>query len=94
VKTFGNTADIKEMGPAMNLVVKTGGNQFHGSFAEAFMKQPSTNVDAALLARGFVVGAQQTYFDDLGGDVGGRLVKDKLWFYGNYRKRFSRTENI
>ena len=91
VKTFGNTADIKEMGPAMNLVVKTGGNQFHGSFAEAFMKQPSTNVDAALLARGFVVGAQQTYFDDLGGDVGGRLVKDKLWFYGNYRKRFSRT---
>ena len=50
VKTFGNTADIKEMGPAMNLVVKSGGNQFHGSFAEAFMKQPSKNVDAPLLA--------------------------------------------
>jgi len=91
VKTFGNTADIKEMGPAMNLVVKQGGNQFHGSFAEAFMKQPWKNVDAGLLSRGFVVGAQQTYFDDFGADLGGKIVPDKLWFYGNYRKRLSKT---
>jgi hypothetical protein len=91
VKTFGNTADIKEMGPAMNLVFKSGGNQFHGSFSEAFMKQPKDNVDRALRARGFTVGAQQKYFDDFGGDLGGRLVVDKLWFYGSYRKRLSKT---
>jgi hypothetical protein len=91
VKTFGNTADIKEMGPAMNLVFKSGGNDFHGSISEAFMKQPSDNVDAALLARGFVVGARQKYFDDIGGDLGGRLVRDKLWFFGSYRKRYSKT---
>lgn len=91
VKTFGNTADIKEMGPAMNLVFKSGGKDFHGSLSEAFMKQPSDNVDAALLARGFTVGAQQKYFDDLGADLGGRIVRDKLWFFGSYRKRFSKT---
>ena len=91
VKTFGNTADIKEMGPAMNLVFKSGGNDFHGSISGAFMKQPSDNVDAALLARGFVVGARQQYFTDTGADLGGRIVRDKLWFFGSYRKRFSKS---
>lgn len=91
VKTFGNTADIKEMGPAMNLVFKSGGNDFHGSLSEAFMKQPSDNVDAALLARNFVVGARQKYFHDMGADLGGRIIRDKLWFFGSYRKRFSKT---
>ena len=91
VKTFGNSADVKEMGPAMNLVIKSGGNQFHGSLSEAFMRSPSDNVDAKLLARGFTVGAKQKYFNDSGGDLGGRIVRDKLWFYGSYRKRFSKT---
>jgi hypothetical protein len=91
IKTFGNSADVKEMGPAMNLVVKSGGNDFHGSASTAFMRQPSSNLDDTLRKRGLTVGAQQKYFTDSGGDLGGRIVRDKLWFYGTYRKRFSKT---
>ena len=91
IKTFGNSADIKEMGPAMNLVIKSGGNEFHGSASTAYMEQPSSNLDDGLRTRGLTVGAQQKYFTDSGGDLGGRIVRDKLWFYGTYRKRFSKT---
>ena len=91
IKTFGNSADVKEVGPAMNLVIKSGGNEFHGSASTAFMKQPSSNLDDNLRKRGLTVGAQQKYFTDSGGDLGGRIVRDKLWFYGTYRKRFSKT---
>ncbi len=91
LKTFGNGADVREPGVAMNLVIKSGGNQFHGGLSEAFMKQPSSNIDDALRARHLAVGAQQAYFDDAGGDLGGRIVTDKVWFYGAYRYRRSKT---
>jgi hypothetical protein len=91
VRTFGNGAEVREPGVAMNLVVKSGGDQFHGSASEAFMRQPSGNLDAGLIARHLTVGAQQKYFNDSGGDLGGRLIRTKLWFYGAVRKRLSKT---
>ena len=91
VKTFGNGADVKEPGVAMNLVIKTGSNTFHGSASESFMRSPRGNIDDKLRARGIGVGAQQKYYNDSGADLGGRIAPDKLWFYGAYRDRRSKT---
>jgi hypothetical protein len=91
VKTFGNGADVKEVGVAMNLIIKTGGNDFKGSMSESFMRSPWSNLDDKLRARGLGVGPQQKYYNDSGADLGGRILPDKLWFYGAYRDRRSKT---
>lgn len=91
VKTFGHGADVKENGAAMNMIVKSGGNQFHGEASTAYSTQPSSNLDDPLRKRGLVVGQEMKYFSDSGFDLGGRIVKDKVWFFGSYRERRSKT---
>jgi len=91
VKTFGHGAEVKENGAAMNMIVKSGGNQFHGEASTAYSTQPSSNLDDALRKRGLVVGQEMKYFSDSGVDLGGRIVEDKLWFFGSYRERRSKT---
>jgi carboxypeptidase family protein/TonB-dependent receptor-like protein len=93
VKTFGNTADIDQPGVAIQLVSKSGGNQFHGKYTETY--QPSrfqaNNVDAALRAQGVSTGNATLYFSDASADIGGRVIKDKLWFYGAFRDFRNKT---
>jgi hypothetical protein len=94
VKTFGNTAEIPTPGAAIQLIVKSGGNTFHGRYYEQYMtdKFQSNNVDAKLLAQGIASGDAAIYYQDFSGDLGGRIVRDKLWFYGSVRdKRSKRT---
>jgi hypothetical protein len=95
VKTFGNTADVDVPGAAIQLVVKSGGNQFHGRYKEIVQHHrfQSNNVDAALRAQGVGTGDAILYYNDLGGDLGGRIIRDKLWFYGAVRDlRNQRTQ--
>jgi hypothetical protein len=91
VKTFGHGADVKENGAAMNMIVKSGGNEFHGEVSTAYSKQPSGNLDAELRRRGLVVGQELTYFSDSDVNLGGRIIRDKLWFFGSYRERRSKN---
>jgi hypothetical protein len=87
VKTFGNTADVDAPGAAVQLVVKSGGNQFHGRFNEIAQNKrfQSNNIDAALRAQGITAGDAVVYYNDLSGDLGGRIIVNKLWFYGAAR---------
>ena len=91
VRTFGHGAEVKEVGAAMNMIVKSGGNDFHGGASTAYSTQPSSNLDAELRRRGLVVGQELKYFSDSGADLGGRILKDKVWFFGSYRERRSKT---
>jgi hypothetical protein len=91
VKTFGLGAEVKEPGAVINLIIKAGGNAFHGEYFDEYMRQPSGNLDATLQARGLRVGQDLQYFNDVHGDLGGRLVRDKLWFYGSARDRRNQT---
>lgn len=91
VKTFGNGADVKEVGVAMNLVLKSGGNEFHGGGSGALLRQPWKNVSDELRARNLTVGRELRAFSDYGGDGGGRIIRDRLWFYGSGRRRGSET---
>jgi hypothetical protein len=91
VRTYGNSAEVKEAGAMINMVTKSGGNQFHGRYSEAYMRQPSQNITKDLEARGLRVGTSLQYFNDASGDLGGRLVPDKVWFYGSFRDRRNQT---
>jgi hypothetical protein len=94
VKTFGNTAEVPTPGAAIQLIVKSGGNDFHGRYHEQYMtdKLQSNNIDAPLKAQGIAAGDAAVYYQDFSGDLGGRIVRDQLWFYGAIRdKRSKRT---
>jgi hypothetical protein len=91
VKTYGNGAEVKEAGALMNIVTKSGGNDFHGRYSEAYMRQPKGNITPSLAKRGLTIGTSLKYFNDASGDLGGRIVRDTLWFFGSYRDRRNQT---
>jgi hypothetical protein len=92
VKTFGNTADVDQPGANVQLVVKSGGNQFHGRYNNIYQSDnfASDNIDDRLRAQGVTKGDSVVFFNDFTADLGGRIIRDKLWFYGSFRE--SRTK--
>jgi len=89
VQTINNGPDVSSHGVAITMVVKSGGNDFHGSaeFSGTGSGFQSNNVNAALKAQGITSGNKLNYRRDQGGDIGGRIVRDKVWFYGALRYR-------
>jgi hypothetical protein len=95
ITTASKGADAMNPGLSMNLVIKTGGNQFHGSGMAQYQNgdMQSTNVTDELLAKGYAPGTNKfTSLRDLYGDIGGPILRDRLWFYGSYRD--GRTGNF
>src|SRR4051812_21591090 len=83
IKTSGTDAEVSTPGISFVGVLKSGGNDFHGMYTAAF-ETPSLqadNLDDALRAQGLTSPAPLKGLYDLSGDVGGRIVRDKLWFY-------------
>jgi hypothetical protein len=91
VKTYGNSAEVKEAGALINIITKSGGNDFHGRYSESYMRQPTSNLTSDLAARGLTVGTSLQYYNDAFGDLGGRIVRDKVWFFGSMRDRRNKT---
>src|SRR5437773_4945764 len=91
VKTYGNSAEVKEAGALINMVTKSGGNDFHGRLSEGYMRQPSGNLTPELTARGLSVGTSLQYHNDASADLGGRIVRDKLCSFGPFRDRRSQV---
>src|SRR5262245_43112537 len=69
--------------------MKSGGNDFHGGGFWSQMNDSlqSNNIDDALRARGISAGNQLKTRVDISAELGGRIVRDKLWFYGAARAR-------
>ena len=92
-KTSGNNADVPFPGVEQIAVMKSGGNSFHGD-AEGDFENPifqGNNITAALAAppNNLVFGnpLEGSGYYDYAGDVGGRIIRDRLWFYGGYSKQ-------
>jgi len=84
IKAVGNEAEVALPGGAWNAIVKSGGNDFHGRYFGAFENRSlqSDNLDDALRANGVTTSTAMRTFRDFSGDLGGRIVRDKVWFYG------------
>jgi hypothetical protein len=85
------TADVAGGGVFTNMVPKDGGNEFHGNLFIGFVGSSfvGNNIDSALTARGVTGQSAVNKLEDFDGGVGGRIIRDKLWFWVSGRKQFS-----
>jgi hypothetical protein len=89
VKTGGYQAEYgRALGGVVNVITRSGGNEFHG---DGFVYYDSTGTaaekqfkpgDSGLASMRVVDGERFDY----GFDVGGYLLKDRLWFFGAYNR--------
>ncbi len=87
-QTAGGNAETLTGGVNMNLIPKDGGNQFRGGF-KAF-KSPAgwqgDNLSEDLRSKGVSAVDKISNFYEWNVEQGGPIVKDRLWFYGAFRK--------
>jgi len=90
VKTGGYQAEYgRSIGGLINVITKSGGNTFHGdgfvyydSDALQAERQFEPGVDSELTGMRIASYSRADY----GADLGGFLVKDRLWFFGAYNR--------
>ncbi len=75
----GNTA-----GNFINIVTKSGGNEFHGTLTTYYTRESFTQSlypPEQLVAMGVGKPSSPIYDYDLSASIGGPIIKDKLWFF-------------
>lgn len=96
VTAVGQTASSPVAGTFTRFVSKSGGNVYRGQVYFDYQNKSlqSHNIDADQIAAGLtttnpsfdVTDLNRTeYLRDISADVGGFLIKDKIWWYGAYR---------
>ena len=84
----------RAIGGIINAVTKTGSNTFHGSvfatLAPSFLARRgrSTPVNASSID----VTSERAYAADFGFDLGGPIIKDRLFFYVGFAPQLGRTD--
>jgi hypothetical protein len=96
VRTIGNSAEMPYRGVNLNAVVKSGSNDFHGSgwYNKTSADLQSKNIDATLAAAGIRAGGRLVARESYSGELGGRIIRDKLWFYGAARHMLDDQESL
>ena len=87
VLVSGGLGEAETGGPSINIVPKSGGNQFRGSafYSTAGDWSTSNNLNDALREFISTPPTLRTNFD-ISGSLGGPIVKDRLWFFGTLRE--------
>lgn len=88
ITTGGTDPSIQTAGVQVNVVTKRGTNDFTGSARSlhtsgSYQADPKIPSEATYLT--FV--NEINKIDDQGGEVGGPIIKDRLWFWGAYGKQ-------
>jgi len=90
VKTGGYQAEFgRATGGLINVITKSGGNEFTGDVFGYYDSPDTQQSLAADVKEGATEGGVSSLISehdkqDFGLDVGGYLIKDKLWFFGAY----------
>ncbi len=93
VKTGGYEAEYgRSTGGIINVITKSGGNEFHG---EGFGYYDNDSLQANTKHVGETTqGASVGYTrEDFGADLGGFILKDRLWFFGAYDRVDNTVKN-
>jgi len=88
ITTAAKGADAMNPGLTMNLVVKSGSNKFKGLGSANYQSGDfqSDNVSQELLDKGYAPGVNKfTKLQDYYAEVGGPILRDRLWFYVSHR---------
>src|SRR5688500_12257651 len=83
----GGLGEAETGGPSINIVPKSGGNEFRGSafYSTSGDWAISDNVDDRLRSFGITQPPTLRKNWDASGSIGGPIVRDRLWFFGNVR---------
>jgi len=85
----GYTAETgHSLGPQMNIITKSGTNSYHGELFEFFRN------DALDAKDYFATGPAPLRLNQFGGNLGGPIVKGKLFFFVNYEGDRTHVTNI
>ena len=95
IKTGGYQAEYgRAMGGVINVITKSGGNEFHG---DVFGYYNATGMRADVkITDNDIIAAEQTEENrwDAGADLGGYILKDRLWFFASYDRLNDDTHRI
>jgi outer membrane receptor for ferrienterochelin and colicin len=92
VKTGGYEAEYgRATGGIINVITKSGGNEYHGDvFGYYDTDKYQSKAESVVSTAGTVQGYTKK---DFGLDIGGYIVKDKLWIYGAYDRVDNTTKS-
>ena len=87
-QTAGGTAETITGGVNMNLVPKDGGNRFMGAmkYAKSPKQWQGDNLTPELRAKGISAVDKIDNFYEFNVEEGGPILKDRLWFFGAFRR--------
>ena len=98
VNAAAHSAEMPWPGVQSAFISKSGGNEFHGTFYGDYENESiqSRNTDADQIARGLTAsgGLQPSdlnrlhKYHDVNVGAGGRLIRDRLWWYGSFRDQY------
>jgi hypothetical protein len=89
INTGGADVTMMTPGATMNMVTKSGTNKFRTTFRGFLTDQAleSDNTTPALRAEGASSGNPILNIKDVGGELGGPIVRDRAWFWGAYSRQ-------
>jgi hypothetical protein len=89
VKTGGYQAEYgRATGGIVNVVTKSGGNEFHGSVFVNWSPFEAPRKQIGSLGQALGSQVSQRYNLDFGAELGGPILKDKLWFFAGFAPQF------
>jgi hypothetical protein len=94
IKTGGYEAEYgRSTGGIVNVITKSGGNEFHGDVFGYYDSDSlqANNEHVGETAQGASVGFRR---DDFGADLGGYILKDRLWFFAAYDRVDNTVKNV
>src|SRR3954470_8669897 len=85
--TSGASADVSGGGVRLNMIPRDGGNRFSGSVFSGYQNQSfqSDNLTSDLKSRGLKTPDGIEKLWNIEGSLGGRIIRDKMWFFGSAR---------
>jgi hypothetical protein len=88
-QTSGLPAEVGVGGVRINMIPRVGGNEFHGAvFATgANSSMAADNQSDELYARGLTLPNRLKSAYDINTSLGGPISRDKMWFFGSFRRR-------
>ena len=94
VEINAHSAEVQTPGMLLNIVPKSGANRMSGTVSAYYGNDSiqADNVDDALRARNVNRASNLHKYFDGGFDLGGPIVRDKIWFWGGYR--YQEVENF
>jgi len=96
IATASNSAEMPGPGVYTQFIAKSGGNEYRGGLYIDYYNQDfsTRNIDDDQIRAGLTGGGnvdvrdlnRTSRYRDLNMDLGGFILKDRLWWYGSYRK--------